>query len=246
MAENIDRYYKTDDEWFADFTKSFNFNTTNGTSVADAMKIARIYADSGRPVPHTPQADHLIDSLRDINDWNYGAALRVKTAMFHAEMQHDLTETLLRELKIKYKLELMYGFDFREYIVVPDGNYFINPEKEGENLHYWKAGGFVQATKYFFKAKLKLNAVLRVEKNKYFDAKFSPRIAAVYSPRKQQNFRAAFQVGYRFPSLFEAFSNINSGGVKRVGGLPVMSHGIFENSYLRKSIDDFQAAVNRT
>jgi iron complex outermembrane receptor protein len=139
----------------------------------------------------------------------------------------------------------MYGFDFREYIVVPDGNYFINPEKDGENLHYWKAGGFAEATKYFFKSKLKLNAVLRAEKNKYFDAKLSPRIAAVYSPVEQHNFRAAFQVGYRFPSLFEAFSNINSGGVKRVGGLPVMSNGIFENSYLRKSIDDFQAAVNQ-
>jgi iron complex outermembrane receptor protein len=90
-----------------------------------------------------------------------------------------------------------------------------------------------------------LNAVLRAEKNKYFDPKFSPRIAVVYSPSQTQSIRAAFQVGYRFPSLFEAFSNINSGGVKRVGGLPVMSHGIFENSYLRKSIDDFQAAVNR-
>ena len=244
MAENIDRYYKTDDKWFADYTDSFNSGTANGVSTSDVMKIARGYADSGRPVPHTPLADHLIDSLRDINDWDYGAALRVKTAMFHAEMQHDLTETLLRELNSKYQLELMYGFDFREYNVVPDGNYFINPEKEGENLHYWKAGGFVQATKYFFKSRLKLNAVLRVEKNKYFDAEFSPRIAAVYTPAHSQSIRAAFQVGYRFPSLFEAFSNINSGGVKRVGGLPIMSNGIFENSYLRKSIDDFQAAVN--
>jgi len=245
MAENIDRYYKTDNTWFGDFTKAFNSNTANGIPVADAMKIARMSADSGRPVPHTPQTDHLVDSLRDINNWDYGAALRVKTAMFHSEMQHDLTETLLKELKSKFQLELMYGFDFREYVVVPDGNYFINPEKVEENLHYWKAGGFAQATKYLFKRKVKLNAVLRAEKNKYFDAKFSPRIAVVYSPTQTQSIRAAFQVGYRFPSLFEAFSNINSGGVKRVGGLPVMSHGIFENSYLRKSIDDFQAAVNK-
>lgn len=245
MAENIDRYYKTDNQWFGDFTKSFNANTANGASVANAMKIARASADSGRPVTHTPQTDHLIDTLRDVNNWDYGAALRVRTAMVHAEIQHDLTETLLKELESKYQVELMYGFDFREYIVVPDGNYFINPEKGGENLHYWKVGGFAQATKYLFKRKVKLNAVLRAEKNKYFDAKFSPRMAVVYSPSQTQSIRAAFQVGYRFPSLFEAFSNINSGGVKRVGGLPVMSHGIFENSYLRKSIDDFQAAVNR-
>jgi len=245
MAENIDRYYKSDNQWFGDFTKSFTSNTASGMTVADAMQIARMHADSGRLVPHTPQTDQLIDTLRDINNWDYGAALRVKTAMFHAEMQQDLTETLLKELKSKFQIELMYGFDFREYVVVPDGNYFINPEKAGENLQYWKSGAFAQATKYLFKNKIKLNAVLRAEKNKYFDPEFSPRIAVVYSPSQKQSVRAAFQVGYRFPSLFEAFSNINSGGVKRVGGLPVMSNGIFENSYLRKSIDDFQAAVNK-
>jgi iron complex outermembrane receptor protein len=245
MAENIDRYYKSDNQWFKDFTNRFNSNAAQGVLVADAMNNARLYADSGRPVPHTAETNHLVDTLRNVNDWNYGAALRVRTSMIHAEMQHDLTESLLRELKIKYQVELMYGFDFREYIVVPDGNYFINPEKDGKNLIYWKTGGFAQATKYLFDRKLKLNAVLRVEKNKYFDAKFSPRIAAVYSPVEQHNFRMAFQSGYRFPSLFEAFSNINSGGVKRVGGLPEMSNGIFENSYLRRSIDVFQAAVNK-
>ena len=36
---------------------------------------------------------------------------------------------------------------------------------------------------------------------------------------------------------------MNSGGVKRIGGLRVVSNGIFENSYLRTSIDAFQAAV---
>ena len=44
-------------------------------------------------------------------------------------------------------------------------------------------------------------------------------------------------------NLFEGFSNVNSGGVKRVGGLKVMSEGVFENSFLKSSIDAFQAAV---
>jgi iron complex outermembrane receptor protein len=45
--------------------------------------------------------------------------------------------------------------------------------------------------------------------------------------------------------LFEGFSNVNSGQVKRIGGLRVMSDGVFENSYLRSSIDAFNAAVTR-
>jgi iron complex outermembrane receptor protein len=55
--------------------------------------------------------------------------------------------------------------------------------------------------------------------------------------------RLSFQSGYRYPSIFEAYSNVNSGGVKRVGGLPVMSNGIFENAWLQSSITAFQQAV---
>ena len=125
---------------------------------------------------------------------------------------------------------------------MPDGNYFINP-LGGGNLTYWKTGGFAQAAVYFFSNKLKVNIVARVDKNQYFDATFNPRLALVYSPNQQNSFRVAVQSGSRFPSILEAFSNINSGGVKRVGGLPVMSHGIFENSYTDASVSAFQSAV---
>jgi outer membrane receptor protein involved in Fe transport len=249
MAENIDRTFKSDDVWYKDFSSQFNTSISNGATVPASMTDARTFADNGRPQPKTQQMDQLTGKLRAINDWNVGAALRVKAAMYHAEMQHDLSIELLKELNSKYKLSVMYGMDYRQYVVVPDGNYFINPIKTSANLTYYKFGGFVQATKYFFHQKIKVNVVLRVDKNQYFAAKLNPRMAVVYSPVNQHNFRLAVQQGYRFPSLFEAFSNINSGGVKRVGGLPVMSKGIFENSYLRASVDAFQAAntndVNR-
>lgn len=242
MAENIDRSFKSDDQWFRNFSSQFNKDVANGVAVNTAMGEARSFADNGRPIPHTPEAEALIARLREINDWDKGAALRVRTSMIHAEMQHDLTESILKQLATKYQLSLMYGFDYRQYIVIPDGNYFINPTKDGSNLIYWKTGGFVQSTKYLFNKKLKVNAVLRLDKNQYFAARPNPRIAFIYSPKDHYSFRISLQEGYRFPSLFEAFSNINSGGVKRVGGLPVMSSGIFENTYLRSSIDAFQVA----
>lgn len=250
MAENIDRSFKTDDTWFRDFSARFNKDITAGTSIPGAMKDARSSADQGRPQPHTRQTDSLTAKLRGINDWNVGAALQVRTSMYHAEMQHDLTESMLKILRTKYKTSLMYGIDLRDYVVIPDGNYFVNPVKSGSSLVYYKAGGFVQANRYLFDQKVKINAVVRIDKNQYFLAKLNPRLSFVYSPAEKYSFRLALQEGYRFPSLFEAFSNINSGGVKRVGGLPVMSHGIFENSYLRTSVDAFQAAntsdVNRS
>ncbi len=84
---------------------------------------------------------------------------------------------------------------------------------------------------------------MRADKNDYFNTTFNPRFSAVYSPVHNHNIRASFQSGYRFPSIFEAYSNVNSGGVKRVGGLPVMSSGIFENAWLTTSITAFQTAV---
>jgi iron complex outermembrane receptor protein len=139
--------------------------------------------------------------------------------------------------------QLMSGFDYRTYIIVPDGNYFINPENNSENLKYGKTGGFTQLNKDLFDKKLRLSAAIRADKADYFDVKFTPRFTVVYSPKEEINFRTSYQSGYRFPSIFEGFSNVNSGGVKRVGGLRIMSEGIFENSYTKISIDKFQAQV---
>jgi len=243
MAENIDRSFKTDNVWFADFTKQFNTSSANGKTLIEAMSDARNVADEGRLQPNTDAFKAKISELSQINNWDIGAALKVKAKLYHTEFQHDLTATVLKSFGEKYKLKLMYGFDYRDYTIVPDGNYFINPTDAGKNINYWKTGGFVQATQLFWDNKLKINAVVRVDKNQYYDPKVNPRIALVYSPTPQHNIRASIQNGYRFPSIFEAFSNINSGGRKRIGGLPIMSSGIFEKSYTQSSISSFQSAV---
>lgn len=244
MAENIDKSYKSDNSWFTDYTNGYNNSTASGQSIADAHRSARSLTDAGRPQPGTDSFQQKVEELRNINNWDYGAALRVQSRMFHVEGQLNLTEKLLRSFSRKTRLSVLTGFDHRSYLIIPDGNYFINPQEPGENLVYQRTGAFLQASKGFAGDKLKLGATLRVDKNDYFKAKWNPRVTLVYTPKPLHHFRMSFQNGYRFPSLFEAFSNVNSGGVKRVGGLPLMSNGIFENAYLRASIDVFQTAVN--
>ena len=98
-------------------------------------------------------------------------------------------------------METLIGFDHRTYFVNPDGNYFINPEKgkEYSTITYSKTGGFISLTKKIFDDKLKLGAILRADKNDYFDVLFNPRFSVVYSPVLKHNFRASFQSGYRYP-----------------------------------------------
>lgn len=136
------------------------------------------------------------------------------------------------------------GADARDYLIVPDGNYFINPKQAGANLHYTSYGLFVHASENFPKEKVQVSVALRGTKYQYFDLTWNPRLTAVYSLTKESAVRLSYQNGYRFPSIFEGFSIINSGGVKRVVGLKVMSDGVFENLWLKSSIDDFVAAVN--
>ncbi|GAB3777071.1 TonB-dependent receptor [Spirosoma horti] len=245
MAENIDKSFKSDNQWFADFTNQFTASTSAGQSVTDALLSARTQADAGRPQPGSARFNEQIARLRDINNWDIGAALRVKSWMYHVEGQVEPTRVLWSTFRQKTGIDLLAGFDYRQYVVYPDGNYFINPDQSTDhNLIYDKTGGFVQASRSFFNDKLNLRGSLRVDKNRYFDPRVNPRISLVFSPIENHNFRASYQTGYRFPSLFEAFSNVNSGGVKRVGGLKIMSQGIFESSYFRTSIDAFQAAIN--
>ena len=246
-AENIDRNFKPDAAWNQDFTNAWNTATAGGQPVAQALATARAAADAGRYQPGTAAFDQKLKDLANINNWDIGAALRVRASLAHAEAQVNLAEALRRGGRgLPAGLDLLAGADHRSYIVVPDGNYFVNPEKDHaptDNLVYSKTGGFVQAGAHLLADKLRLTATLRVDKNDYFNAKFNPRLTAVYSPTQRHNFRLSYQSGYRFPSLFEGFSNVNSGQVKRIGGLRVMSDGVFENSYLRTSIDAFNAAV---
>lgn len=239
MAENIDRGYKTDNAWFEQYSNAFNVAIQEGLADADAHRQARLTADSGRPQPGTPAFDAQIEHLRDINNWDIGAALRVRAQLAHAEMTADMSQPW----KLPFRLQL--GVDHRSYLIRPDGNYFINPTDSGRLLVYSKTGFFAQAVRHFFDEKLTLTAVLRADKSQYFPLRWNPRFTAVYRLKKEAFLRLSYQTGYRFPSIFEGFSNVNSGGVRRVGGLRVMSEGIFENSWLRSSIETFQNAVNQ-
>ncbi len=245
-AENEDKAFKPDNVWYSDFTTGFNRAlAVGGTSAQQALISARQYADQGRLQPGTAAFNNTLSSLANVNNWDIGSALRVNDQMFHAEGQVDISEAISKDFKQSTGFDLLAGFDHRNYIIDPDGNYFVNPDPRKGNaaFTYGKTGGFLQAGKDLLNNTLRLTATLRADRNDYFSLKLNPRFTAVYSPVAAQNFRVSFQSGYRFPSIFEAFSNVNSGGVKRIGGLRIVSNGVLENSYLKSSIDAFQAAV---
>lgn len=239
MAENMDADFKNNTQWFSDYTNAYNSAIAAGNDVATAHHLARGQADLGRPQPGTSFFNEQLGKLQTINNWDSGAALQVRANLLHTEATLDLGKWM----HTHYQLQL--GGDFRDYIIVPDANYFINPTNPGHSLNYTSYGFFVHVAQNFLRNKLQLSAALRASQYEYFNLKWNPRLTAVYALSPSDFIRFSYQDGYRFPSIFEGFSNINSGGVKRVGGLKVMSNGIFENTWLKSSIDAFRTAVNK-
>ncbi len=238
-AENIDAGFKNTNKWYADYSAAFNTAVAANNDVSTAHHIARESADNGRLQPGTNAFNDKSKELQQINNWDIGSALNVKANLVHTEGTLDVGKLL----HTPYNLQV--GADFRDYIITPDGNYFINVVDSGHNVNYTSYGFFGHASKGFLNEKLQLSVALRLSGYEYFKLQWNPRLTGVYELYKNNFIRLSYQNGYRYPSIFEAFSNINSGGVKRVGGLKIMSHGIFENSWLKSSIDAFQSAVNK-
>ncbi|WP_221394773.1 TonB-dependent receptor plug domain-containing protein [Dyadobacter sp. NIV53] len=84
MAENMDRSYRSDNIWYTDFTNGFNQSVSGGAIVTEALKQARVLADAGRYIPGTSAFNDQLKKLQDINNWDVGAALRVKASFVHA------------------------------------------------------------------------------------------------------------------------------------------------------------------
>ena len=94
MAENLDRSFKTDARWNQDYTAAWNGAVGQGQTVAQTHATARIAADAGRLQPGTPEFEQKLAELADINNWDQGAALRVRAKMLHGEGQVNVGEAL--------------------------------------------------------------------------------------------------------------------------------------------------------
>lgn len=261
LADNLEKSFKPDKKWLSDYTSGLNNALTAGSDLVAAHQAARAFADAGRWTPGTPAFDAQVAKIKSINDWDIyptskdpnntsgGAALLQKSRFYHTEGTWNLRKYI-------HFADVLVGADYRTYEIIPDGNNFVDFSRPadkrntpgGKNIWYGKYGGFAQISKTFFNDALKLTGSLRYDKNEQFDGKINPRIAAVYSIKDKHNFRISWQNGFRFPSLFEAYSFVNNGQVRRVGGLAFIEEGLgyFKNSFLTSTVDAFGVAVNKT
>jgi iron complex outermembrane recepter protein len=181
-----------------------------------AHTAARAYADRNRPAEGSDAYNTLMQQIRDqrFQGSPPGASFYDNSKLNHAEFNYKLFN------QVKWA-EIQVGGNLRQYSLFTNGTVF-NEDPEGSDYKRIKInefGVYTQVAKTFADV-LKITGSLRYDKNQNFDGFVTPRVSAVYSFMKDQNFRASFQTGFRNPDTqsqyiyFPSSSGILLGSVK--------------------------------
>lgn len=170
----------------------------------DAMKdalhnAARAAADANTPKPGTPEYNAVVDQVRNKLFQKGGAGFIDNSKLYHIEGNHDFSSIF------NDAIGFQVGGNWRQYSLFSDGTIFNeDPEGTGTNsrIKINEYGAYLQIQKKFADDRLKTSASIRYDKNENFDGNITPRVSLVYSAgaKKQHNFRASFQTGFRNPS----------------------------------------------
>ena len=184
-------------------------------AMGDLNASARGIADVGRPVAGSDQFNSIFDVVRS-KPIPYGGLFLDRSDLWMYEGQYNFTD-LLNAGKEGNKLEVLAGANFKRYALKSQGTLFAD---NGKTLGINETGAYLQVGQKFGDV-VKLTASGRYDKNENFKGKFTPRVSAVISVNKNNNFRFSYQNAYRFPTTQNQWIDLYVGdNVRLLGGLP--------------------------
>lgn len=226
-AWNINRQAKSDQAWFTDYATAFlQSQIFLGFDNNQAAGFARNFADyninnsplpltpNGLPrfEPGTPEFSNALQIVRGNPDLRSGAKFIDRSRYWHSDMNYNFKDM------IKFA-EIQVGGSFRRYIMNSEGTIFTDFDGP---LSFDEYGAYTQLQKKFLDDRLKFTGSVRYDKSQNFDGQFSPRVSFVYSAgeRKNHNFRASFQTGFRNPTTQDQYIGLNLGPFALIGSAP--------------------------
>lgn len=205
---NINRQWKSDTDWFTQYLVTYIGALSTGKPAAEAEKIARATADQGRYMPGTPEFKRALDKVIETKNFANGAGFISKSRFYNTEAMYDFKN-------VADLVDFQIGGNYRFYDVNTAGTIYSDKDEEIDVYEY---GIYGQVSRSFADNKLKLQGSLRLDGHKNFDEHISPRIAAVYSPTRDHNFRASFQSGFNNPVIEHQYIFLNLGPIVLLGG----------------------------
>ena len=209
---NINRKWKDDKTWFGQYAGAYVQATLGGATPEQAHAAGRTTADTGRFLPGTSAFKNAFSQVIDDESVLTGSKLVDNSKIYHSDANYNFKDV------IKFA-EIQVGGSFRLYELNSHGRIYTDGNS---GINYTDYGAYTQLVKKFMEDRLKFTGSIRYDKSKNFDGNFSPRVSFVYSggEKKNHNFRASFQTGFRNPSTQDQYIGFNVGSAVLIGSAP--------------------------
>lgn len=209
-AWNVNRAWKDDRTWFGQYAGAFIQATLTGATPDQAHAAGRTTADTGRFVPGTPEFNNALATVSADPNLVTGSKFQDQSKIYHSDVNYNFRDI------IKFA-EFQLGGSARQYELNSNGTIFTDFDGP---IRYSEFGAYAQIQKKLLKDdRLKFTGSVRYDKAELFDGFFSPRVSFVYSAgdKKQHNFRASYQTGFRNPTTQDLYIGLNLGPFALIG-----------------------------
>ncbi len=212
-AIQINRAWKSDQQWFADYINTYVGATFGGATEAQAHAAARSAAENGRFEPGTPEFKAAFNKSINDPDILTGSKFQDASKYYHADGNYNFSH--LTDIA-----DIQVGGSYRKYNLNSSGT--IYTDKNG-TIDYSEFGIYTQIQKDLElndALELKLTGSIRYDKSEFFDGFLSPRLSAGLTVNKNHNIRASVQTGFRNPTTQDLFIGLDTGAYVLVGSAP--------------------------
>lgn len=207
-AFNINRAWKSDQQWFQEYLGAFLGQVPQVSPFNH--NAARAFADRDRLQPGTPDFEEVKATVLDRTDLATGSKFVDNSTLTHIEGNYNFKN----QIDI---VELQVGGNFRRYNLDSEGTLFNDADGPiGVNEY----GAYTQLSKMVLEERLKFTGSIRFDKHENFKGQFSPRASLVYAldVDKQHYIRGSFQTGFRNPDTQAQYIALDLGVATLVGG----------------------------
>ncbi len=209
-AININRMWKSDQEWFGDYIGTYAAATIGGASTENAHAIARQQADMGRFEPGTPEFQNAFNTVTNDPDLASGSQFKDASQLRHVDANYNLTH-ITSDIA-----DIQVGGSFREYKLNSFGTIFTDYDGP---IPYSEYGAYIQLQKEFVDERLKFTGSVRYDESELFEGSFSPRLSGTFTAgeNRNHNIRGSIQTGFRNPTTQDLFIGLDAGRAILVG-----------------------------
>lgn len=209
-AINVNRMWKSDQQWFGEYAGAYIQATMGGLPPDQAHAAARGFADTGRLEPGTSEFQNAFEEVTNNPDLNAGSQFKDASQLRHVDANYNFTH-----LTQDYA-EVQVGGSFREYRLNSFGTIFTDFDGP---ISYSEYGLYTQIQKQLMEERLKLTGSIRYDKSELFEGNFSPRLSAAYTAgaNRNHNIRASVQTGFRYPTTQDLFIGLDVGRAILIG-----------------------------